>query len=441
MATASAVEPDLSGMTTFSELSNKHNISQKLDVIGHGFIVALPVAMVLANRSSPLFLSCAAIFVAAAHLVSGKAASYLSILRRMRPGIFIGLLVAIAYALLSVTWSLKPEAALLALGEAVIPIVASAILIIRWRITAPPKWLFKNLAVAMLIAAGLIALELLLNSPLRQLYGGRLGSYVHNRPVVTLLLLLWPVLSWAMLCGRKKLSLILLSALAIVIAISDSEAAKLGLLVAAGTWMLVSAFPKRIVYVFLVALLGLIWIQPMFGDIVAKATPAHLIELTKAGHSRERIEIWQAFGEVARRYPATGTGFGSVAFMKDYSVMAEVDPGFRRALDMGHPHNAYLQVWVELGVPGALILSCLVLWGMRRLSEEPSSTRGMGLIALMCASAIALVSHGAWQGWWIAALALVAALFSIRQSASGRSEDLRLDTLEVHQTPNHAVVD
>lgn len=428
-------------MTTFVKLSNKHSISRKLNVIGHGFIVALPVAMVLANRSSPLFLSCAAIFVTAAHLVASGATSYLPIIRRMRTGIFIGLLVAIAYALLSLTWTIKPEAAILALGEAVIPIFASAFLIVGWRITEPPRWLFKALAVAMLIAAGLVAVELLLDSPLRQIYGGRLGSYVHNRPVVTLLLLLWPVLSWAMLCGREKLGLTLLSALTVVIIISDSEAAKLGLLVAAGTWMLVRAFPKRINHIFVVALLGFIWIQPVFGNIVAEMMPAHLIELTKAGHSRERIEIWQAFGEVAQKHPATGTGFASVAFMKDHSVMAEVDPSLRRPLEMGHPHNAYLQVWVELGLPGVLIMSWLVLWGMGRLSEEPASARRMGLVALLCASAIALVSHGAWQGWWIAALTLVAALFSIRQSESGTYEDNFPANLKVHPNSDHAMVD
>jgi O-antigen ligase len=401
-------------MITSLQLSKNPTLGRKLDVIGHGFIVALPVAMALANRSSPLFLSCAAVFVAAAHLVSGNSASFSSALRRMHTGAFIGLVGAVAYALLSMVWTIRPEAAFLALGEAVIPIFASTVLIIRWRIAPPPKWLFEALAKAMLIAAGLIALELFLNSPLRQVYGGRLGSFVHNRPVVTLLLLLWPVLSWALLCNRKKLGLTLLAAIAIVIAISDSEASKLGLLAALGTLILGYVFSERISRIFIVGLLCFIWIQPVFGDVVAYLAPPRLIELTKAGHSKQRIEIWQGFGEVARKHPVIGTGFASTTFIKEHPVITEVDPRFRRSLERGHPHNAYLQVWVELGIPGALILSWFTLWGMRRLSEQSVSTRRMGLNALMCASAIALVSHGAWQGWWITGLALVAALFSIQ---------------------------
>jgi O-antigen ligase len=419
--------------------SKKIILSQKLDVIGHGFIVALPVAMALANRSSPLFLSCAAVFVAAAHFVSGNGASFLSPLRRMHTGAFIGLVGAVAYALLSLTWTIRPETAFLALAEAVIPIFASAVLILRWRMAPPPGWLFKALAKAMLVAAGLIAFELLLDSPLRQAYGGRLGSYVHNRPVVTLLLLLWPVLSWALLCNRKKLGLILLSAMTLLTAISASEAAKLGLVAAAGTLMLVYFFQERIGRILIVGLLGFIWIQPVFGDLVANLTPPRLIELTKAGHSKERIEIWQAFGAVARKHPAFGTGFASTAAMKDHPVMKEVERGLRRPLRTGHPHNAYLQVWVELGVPGALILSWFTFWGMRRLSEQPVSTRRMGLSALMCASAIALVSHGAWQGWWIAALALVAALFSIRQNSFEQGEESVLYRPEAHLTPDRSV--
>lgn len=371
--------------------------------------------------------------------MSGSGTSFLSALTRMHTGAFIGLLGAVAYSLLSLAWTVRPEAAFLALGEAVIPIFASAVLIMRWRIAPPPQWLFETLAKAMLLAAALIAFELLLNFPLRQVYGGRLGSYVHNRPVVTLLLLLLPVLSWALLCGRKKLGLILLSAMTIVIAISDSEAAKLGLLAAIGSSILVYAFPKRISPILIVGLLGFVWIQPVFGDIVANLTPPRLIELTKAGHSKERIEIWQAFGEVARKHPATGTGFASTAFIKDHPVITEVDPGFRRALEMGHPHNAYLQVWVELGVPGALILSWFLFWGMRRLSEQSVSIRRMGLSALMCASAIALVSHGAWQGWWIAALALVAALFSIRPNDPVQQEVFIPTYPEAHLTPDEPV--
>jgi len=38
----------------------------------------------------------------------------------------------------------------------------------------------------------------------------------------------------------------------------------------------------------------------------------------------------------------------------------------------------------------------------------------VGLMTLMAASAIGLVSHGAWQGWWIAAIGLAAALLTLR---------------------------
>jgi uncharacterized membrane protein YjjP (DUF1212 family) len=59
-------------------------------------------------------------------------------------------------------------------------------------------------------------------------------------------------------------------------------------------------------------------------------------------------------------------------------------------------------------------LTSLVLWVLSSLSGAPPEIRRVGLMTLMSACAIALVSHGAWQGWWISAVTLAAALLTLR---------------------------
>ena len=71
-----------------------------------------------------------------------------------------------------------------------------------------------------------------------------------------------------------------------------------------------------------------------------------------------------------------------------------------------HPHNLVLQMWLELGVPGALLLCVLIILILRRLTG-PSLGRGMA--ALACGQFIAgltvyVMSYGAWQSWWIATM-------------------------------------
>ncbi|EIM28134.1 O-antigen ligase family protein [Microvirga lotononidis] len=384
-----------------------------LDNIGHGFIVLLPIAMVVANRSSPLLLACAAFFVLASRLASGAIGSDRSPFKNVRPGVLLLVLCGIAYPLISLSWAIGPAVGLFSWGEAVLPAVSSAALIMSWRAAPPPQWMAKALAWTMLIAAGLIAVELLLKFPLRRFLPERIGGFIHNRPVVTILLLLAPVLVLVDFRSHRMLCSALLLIGIGTIFVSDSEAAKLGSLVAVGTFAL-SYAPFIWVKRFLtVVLLGLIWMQPFFGSAM-RNLPESVVEATKAGHSRERIALWQAFSDVTHHFPVLGTGFSSSPHMARHPVAAQIDPAYRPMLRVGHPHNAFLQVWVELGAVGALLLSALVLWVLRCLSGAPEDVRRVGLMTLMTASAIALVSHGAWQGWWIAAVTLAAALLTIR---------------------------
>jgi O-antigen ligase len=374
--------------------------------------------MAVANRSSPLFLACAAIFVLASRLVSGGIDSYRSALKGVRTSALVFAICGIVYPLVTLAWALKPTLGLFSWGEAVLPAVSSAVLIVSWRIAPPPRWMVGALAMAMLIAAGFIVAELLLNLPLRHLYGGRLATFVHNRPVVTLLLLLGPVLVLIGFHRRRMLCWLVLLATVVAIVESESEAAKLGLVAAAATFALSYApfiWVKRLLAV---VLLGLIWMQPFFGSTVATIMPETVIEATEAGNSRARIQLWQAFSDVSRRYPIFGTGFSSSPHMGSHPVAPKIDRAYRRMLKVGHPHNAFLQVWVELGAIGALFLSGLVLWVMKCLSGAPADIRRIGLVTLMTISAIALVSHGAWQGWWIAAVTLAAALLTLRPAPS-----------------------
>jgi len=380
-----------------------------LDNIGHGLIVLLPLAMAISNRSSPLFLAFAALFVLASRL-----AAYRLVLKGVRTPALIFAACGIVYPLLTLAWAMRPALGLFSWGEAVLPAVSSAILVMSWRIVPPPRWMIAALAVAMLIAGAFIVAELHFGLPLRHLYGGRLATFVHNRPVVTLLLLLGPVLVLVGLRSRRMLCWSVLLVTVVAILVSESEAAKLGLLAAAGTLALTYAPFVWVKRLLTVVLLGLIWMQPYFGSTVEKIVPNTVIEATKAGNSRARIELWQAFSDVARRYPVFGTGFASSPHMGSHPVAAEISPAYRKLLNVGHPHNAFLQVWVELGAVGALFLTGLVLWVLECLSGAPAHIRRAGLVTLMTATSIGLVSHGAWQGWWIAAIALAAALLTLR---------------------------
>ena len=71
-----------------------------------------------------------------------------------------------------------------------------------------------------------------------------------------------------------------------------------------------------------------------------------------------------------------------------------------------HPHNGALQVWLELGAIGAAIAAALAWLLGTAATRAPSPAAAAG--ALASAAVTAMLSFGAWQAWWVAAMLLAA---------------------------------
>jgi O-antigen ligase len=77
-----------------------------------------------------------------------------------------------------------------------------------------------------------------------------------------------------------------------------------------------------------------------------------------------------------------------------------------------HPHNALLQLWLELGGVGAIVgLAGLLalLWPVFSTGVERAGAAAAGG-ALAAGFSAAAVSFGAWQPWWVSSFFLCAAL-------------------------------
>ncbi len=150
----------------------------------------------------------------------------------------------------------------------------------------------------------------------------------------------------------------------------------------------------------------------MIGRLADAALPPALHETLADSHSRDRVDIWQSFGEAIRARPLQGSGFGASAALRTHPVAAEVSAPRRVLLDVGHPHSAPVQVWTETGAIGALLLLVAglgCLWRLRGLGPHELAPR---LAVFASAFCIACVGHGAWQGWWIAILAAAIVWFA-----------------------------
>jgi O-antigen ligase len=136
-----------------------------------------------------------------------------------------------------------------------------------------------------------------------------------------------------------------------------------------------------------------------------------------AGH---RLMIWAFTGDRIAERPAAGWGLDSSRNIPGGNV--EIRPG-ETWLPL-HPHDAALQVWLELGAPGAVLFAALIglLW--LRLAEAPwprlyAAAAGGSLTTAL---AVALAGWGIWQEWWLStlSLALFVTLTMARATVVGR---------------------
>lgn len=66
-----------------------------------------------------------------------------------------------------------------------------------------------------------------------------------------------------------------------------------------------------------------------------------------------------------------------------------------------HPHNIFLQIWVEFGIIGISLAAAFLLWIIKRFDDMPTFAQkyyGALLVTVIC---ITSIGYGMWQGWQI----------------------------------------
>lgn len=124
-----------------------------------------------------------------------------------------------------------------------------------------------------------------------------------------------------------------------------------------------------------------------------------------------RLAIWQTAAERIPEGLPFGFGADFARVWNETAPMIDV-PGVRKLLSTmpNHPHNLFLQIWLELGVPGVLAFGGFLFWGARAFARanppRPVVAAAAGAFAAVFAST--LVEGSLWQVWRFAAMALAA---------------------------------
>jgi hypothetical protein len=381
----------------------------------------LPLALVPASKSSPLLLGLAALAATAAAAASVGVDATLRRLgaAALRPA---GLLVLLAVLLAAASAARAHDAAssLRQLSQILPVVLAGGALVVLFPAVAPRRRAFV-FAMGVVGAAAMITIDLASGLWFRNLTGGRDLPYAYNRGLVTLTLLVWPAAALAV--AARKLWLVPVMAIAVVVGVLSGESASAGLALLAGALVfpVAAALPGLTGWLGLGCSLALLAVQPWFGALLKAGLTSGVVERFKGAHAGDRIDIWLSFGDAARAALPWGNGFGASLNLQKAPVAALAPPERVILLGSGHPHNAFLQVWVELGLAGVLLAAVALALLFRTIGGMRPALQPFALACTAAALLVALVSHGAWQAWWWAALAACAAGFAALEAELRRA--------------------
>lgn len=112
-----------------------------------------------------------------------------------------------------------------------------------------------------------------------------------------------------------------------------------------------------------------------------------------------RLIIWDFVAERIAERPVLGWGYNS----------SRVIPGGDTIRPEGellplHPHNTPLQIWLELGAPGAILTALGLITMVVSAGRWERRSAASALAAFAAAWVVALLSYGVWQQWWLCGL-------------------------------------
>lgn len=236
-------------------------------------------------------------------------------------------------------------------------------------------------------------------------------------------LLLWPaVLATASVGGRMERAIIVcvlvgLSILAVTLSTGQTNILAL---TAGGLIFLVARVSQSLARVALALawLLATLFMVPLVLHLRAlELQNADWLQLS----AQLRIVIWSRVAELVSAAPWFGVGSNMTYHLTP--AMGEApkawidDVGF----NIAHPHNVYLQVWYELGALGALLLAVFGLLLLRDIGKL-ARTEQPAIYALFAATATAIASsYNIWQIWLMCVLGFVFAMVGLSREETPKN--------------------
>ena len=328
----------------------------------------------------------------------------------------ISLVLLFTWAGVSSAWALDPISALtLTLRVTVICFLGMSLFQFLKTLEFDTRIRMEN---AFFLGYGLGVMALIIGYTYAQIKGDSLwGNYASdplttlNNGAVVMTILYWPL--FAILCKRYHPvwalgGLILMTA---GLSFLSSGASLLAIVTGGVASSVVYIFGRRAGIAVTACLVITMLTAPLLTTTFLKPEVLNQFSLGLPSSAQHRSAIWQFSVQKIDEKPLLGWGMDSSRSLPRETL--KLSPSME-VMPL-HPHNAALQIRLELGwlgtvIAAALIISIFVSMMNPAISRIQMAIRTGAGISYM---AVGAVSFGVWQNWWIAVAWAVAAIVTV----------------------------
>ena len=219
-----------------------------------------------------------------------------------------------------------------------------------------------------------------------------------NQPALLFSLFMWPAVLALWVKGFRVLSISFIAVSLILFIPSNSQSVGLALIFGTLACSLTAIFPRAMKIWLSLAIITLMIAMPAMPQFLQSLFTGYEDRVPLSG--LHRLEIWEFVVSKISEKPLMGYGLEASRILGRNEVSTIIPGAILFSL---HPHNGFLQMWLELGLGGYVILGLLCLWLVHRISQLEGANKAFAAGFFVCGLSLFSTAYGMWQSWLIAA--------------------------------------
>ncbi|MBP2297729.1 O-antigen ligase family protein [Azospirillum picis] len=244
-----------------------------------------------------------------------------------------------------------------------------------------------------------------------------LDGNVPKRTAALLCLLVWPAALTVHRFGRRGLALLVPVAYGLACLPLTSRSAMLGIAVGLATLAAARTslrWTRRVIGTAITA--AFLLVLPTALLLAGRLDLDHAHWLFRS--AQHRVEIWGHAATRALEAPLLGQGIDSSRSLAPQGAVSEFVPLGDSLLPL-HPHNAFLQVWLETGAVGAALALALMLMLLAATARLERRDQPFALALYATSLAMGSTAYGIWQVWWMGGFLAAALMLRLATRIGG----------------------